>query len=58
MNTNFDLQDFALRTLIVIAGSLAAVLLVLKGHGEAIPGLALGGTLGAFFMARLSATEE
>ena len=58
MKTNFDSQDFALRTLIVIAGVLAAVLLALKGQAEAIPALALGGTLGAFVMARFSATEE
>lgn len=58
MKTKFDLQDLTLRTLIVVAGGLAAVLLALKGNGEAIPALAVGGTLGAFFMARLTATEE
>lgn len=58
MKARIDLQDLALRGLFLIAGGLAAVLLALKGHGEAIPALAVGGTLGAFFMARLSATEE
>jgi hypothetical protein len=58
MKTSFDLQDFALRGLILLAGGLAAALLALQGHGAAIPGLALGGTLGAFVMARLGATEE
>ena len=55
---NFDLQDVALRTLIVVAGVLAAVLLSLKGEAQALPALAVGGTLGAFMMARFSATEE
>lgn len=48
----FDLQDLALRTLIVLAGGIAATLFILKGQGEALPALALGGTLGAFAMAR------
>ena len=55
---NFDMQDIALRTLIVVAGILAAVLLALKGEAQALPALAVGGTLGAFVMARFSATEE
>lgn len=55
---NFDMQDLALRTLIVVAGVLAAVLLALKGEAQALPALAVGGTLGAFVMARFSATEE
>ena len=38
--------DFALRALIVFAGGLAAVLLSLKGQGQALPALAVGGTLG------------
>jgi hypothetical protein len=54
----FDLQDLALRTLIVLAGGLAAVLLVLKGQGQALPALALGGTLGACAMARFGPSEE
>jgi hypothetical protein len=54
----FDLQDVALRTLIVVAGGLAAVLLVLKGQGQALPALAVGGTLGACVMARFGPTEQ
>ena len=49
---DFDRQDFALRTLIVIAGVVAAALFVLKGQGAALPALAIGGTLGACAMAR------
>jgi len=50
--------DFALRTLIVLAGGLAALLLSLKGQGQALPALAVGGTLGAFMMARFGPSEE
>lgn len=58
MKTRFDAQDVALRTLIVIAGGLAAAWFALNGEAQALPGLAIGGTLGAVFMARLGATEE
>jgi hypothetical protein len=58
MNSQFDAQDFALRTLIVVAGALAAAWFALNGEAQALPALAIGGTIGAFFMARLSATEE
>jgi hypothetical protein len=50
--------DFALRALIVLAGGLAAALFVLKGQGQALPALAVGGTLGAFMMARYGPSEE
>ena len=50
--------DFALRTLIVVAGVLSAVLLSLKGQAHALPALAVGGTVGAFFMARFGPSEE
>jgi len=50
--------DFALRALIVLAGGLAAVVLALKGQGQALPALAVGGTLGAFMMARFGPSEE
>lgn len=53
-----DLRDFALRTLILIAGGLAAALLVIKGQGPALPALALGGTLGACLMARFGPAEH
>jgi hypothetical protein len=54
----FDLQDVALRTLILVAGGLAAVLLALQGHGQALPALAVGGTLGACVMARFGPSEQ
>lgn len=53
---NYDLRDFALRALILVAGGLAAVLLSLKGYGSALPGVAIGGALGAFFAARVQQT--
>jgi hypothetical protein len=58
MNTNLDLQDLVLRVLIVVAGALAATLLVLKGQAQMVPALAIGGTLGAFFMARFERAGE
>jgi hypothetical protein len=53
-----DLRDVALRTLILIAGGLAAVLLALKGQGQTLPALAVGGTLGACLMARFGPAEH
>jgi hypothetical protein len=53
-----DLRDVALRTLILIAGTLAAVLLALKGQGQTLPALAVGGTLGACLMARFGPAEH
>ncbi len=53
-----DLRDFVLRALILVAGGLSAVLLVLKGHGEALPAVAIGGALGAFFATRAQQTSE
>lgn len=50
--------DFALRALIVLAGGLAAVVLSFKGQAQALPALAVGGTLGAFMMARFGPSEE
>ncbi len=50
MKRQFDLQDVALRALILVAGAVSAVLLVLKGHALALPALAIGATLGAFMM--------
>ena len=56
---NHDLRDIALRALILVAGVLSAVLLAMKGHAEALPGVAIGGALGAFFATRAQqATEE
>jgi hypothetical protein len=54
----FDLRDIALRTLIFVAGGLAALVLALKGQGQALPALAVGGTLGACMMARFGPTEH
>src|SRR5437868_1623299 len=54
----FDLRDVALRTLILVAGGVAAVLLALKGQGQALPALAVGGTLGACVMARFGPSEH
>jgi hypothetical protein len=53
-----NLQDLALRTLIVLAGGIAAALLILKGQGEALPALAVGATVGTFAMARFGPSEE
>jgi hypothetical protein len=51
-----DLQDIALRLLFLLAGGIAAVVLALKGYGVALPGLAIGGMLGAFAVSRLEST--
>ena len=53
-----DLRDFALRALILVAGGLSALLLALKGQGEALPAVAIGGALGAFFATRAQQTSE
>jgi hypothetical protein len=54
----FDLKDFALRALILVAGGVAALLLSLKGYGQALPAVAVGGALGAFFAARFQPRTE
>ena len=54
----YDTQDFALRTLFVVAGGVAAAILALKGYGEALPAVAFGGALGAFFASRLQQPQE
>ena len=54
----FSLQDLALRALIVLAGGIAAALLILKGQGEALPALTVGATLGTVAMARFGPGEE
>lgn len=50
---SYDLKDFVLRALIVVAGVLAAVLLAMKGLGQALPAVAIGGACGAFFASRV-----
>jgi hypothetical protein len=53
-----DRQDLLLRTLILVAGGVAAALLALKGYGEALPAVAVGGALGAVFVAGLQPSPE
>jgi len=54
----YDRLDIALRTLILIAGGVAALLLAREGYGQALPAVAVGGALGAFFVARVQPSEE
>jgi len=54
----YDIRDFALRTLIVVAGGISALLLAMKGYGEALPAVALGGALGAVFAGRVQPSED
>ncbi|HEV7239284.1 MAG TPA: hypothetical protein VGQ36_08600 [Thermoanaerobaculia bacterium] len=53
-----DFRDLALRSLILVAGGLSALLLALKGYGEALPAVAIGGALGAFFATRVQQTNQ
>ena len=53
-----DARDYATRALFLAAGGIAALLLALKGYGAAIPAVALGGALGAFFAARVQPAPE
>lgn len=53
-----DTRDFALRALFLTAGGLAACLLTMKGYGAALPAVAVGGALGAFFAARVQQPSE
>ena len=50
MKHPIDIHDVLLRTLIIVAGALSAVLLAMKGQAQALPALAVGATLGAFAM--------
>lgn len=54
----FELIDVTLRTLILLAGGVAALLLAREGYGQALPAVAVGGALGAFFAARVQPTSE
>jgi hypothetical protein len=54
----FDFKDLALCALLLVAGAIAAALFILKGQGAALPALALGGTLGAWAMARYGPSAE
>lgn len=53
-----DRQDYILRTLILIAGGVAALLLTIKGYGQALPAVAIGGALGAWFASRAHFSRE
>jgi len=50
--------DFALRALFLTAGAVAALVLAMKGYGEALPAVALGGALGAVFAGRVQPSED
>ena len=50
MTPPHDWKDYVLRTLIVICGVLAAILLAREGHAEALPGIAIGGAIGAMMV--------
>lgn len=54
----YDYRDYALRALFLTAGGVAALVLALKGYGAALPAVALGGALGAFFASRVDSREE
>ncbi len=54
----YDLQDFILRALILLAGGLAATLLAIKGYGQALPAVAVGGAIGAIFAGRVQPRIE
>ena len=54
----YDLIDVTLRTLILLAGGVAALLLAREGYGQALPAVAVGGALGAFFAARAQPRED
>lgn len=55
---NYDLQDFVLRALFLVAGGIAALLLSMEGYGAALPAVAVGGALGAFVATRFEPTED
>ncbi len=57
MKPRFVWQDVTLRVLIIVSGGIAAALFVLRGEGEFLPALAIGGMLGAILVTR-SESEE
>lgn len=57
MKYGFSWQDMVLRALIIVSGVVAAALFVLRGEGEALPALAVGGMLGAFLVTRFESEE-
>jgi hypothetical protein len=54
----YQISDVALRALFLTAGGLAALLLALEGYGAALPSVALGGALGAYFAAHVEPYEQ
>lgn len=54
MKFSYDWQDVATRALFVLAGVIAGVLLAMNGEFAALPGLALGGLLGALLISRVA----
>jgi hypothetical protein len=52
MKPELSWQDVATRVVLIASGVIAAALLMLKGAPEAIPGLAIGGSLGAWLIRR------
>ena len=54
----YQISDVALRALFLTAGGLAALLLALKGYGAALPSVAFGGALGAYFAAQVEPHEQ
>lgn len=50
MKSELTWQDVAIRVVIIACGAVAAALLVLKGSPEALPGLAIGGSIGALLI--------
>jgi hypothetical protein len=52
MKSRYEWRELLTRCLFLAAGMVAAILLALTGQLEALPGLALGGTLGACFVTR------
>ncbi len=58
MKPRFAWQDVTLRVLIIVSGGIAAALFVLRGDVEFLPGLAIGGMLGAFLVTRFESEEN
>ncbi len=54
----YDYRDYAIRTLFLTAGGVAALLLSLKGYGAALPAVAFGGALGAVFAGAATRVSE
>jgi hypothetical protein len=58
MNSRWDFQDMTLRALILVGGTIAAVLFIRQGQAQALGALAAGSTIGAVCMGRFGASEE